>query len=80
VLPINTRSHTFGTVAFWRSAAPHYGCRNWREAMRRFAIQHGKAICMMADDSARIVERDSSLKAGVRVHRLPAENVHWHQN
>jgi hypothetical protein len=80
MIPINMNAHTFGTVSFWRSAAPHYGCRRWREAMRRFALQHGKAICMMADDSARIVERDESRKAGVRVHHVPADGVRWHRS
>lgn len=75
-IPVNMSAHTFGTVAYWRSAAPHYGCRTWKEAMRRFAIQHGKAIAMLADDSARIVERATN-KSGVVVHNLPRESVHW---
>lgn len=80
MIPINMNSATFGTVAFWRSAAPHYGCRAWKEAMRRFAIQHGKAIAILADDGARIVERADTRKAGVIVHTLPAENVRWHRS
>lgn len=80
MIPINTRAFTFGTVAYWKSAAPHYGCRSWKEAMRRFAIQHGKAIAMLADDSARIVERDDKRAAGVIVHELPKENVRWHNS
>jgi len=80
MIPINMNTHTFGTVSFWRSAAPHYGCRTWKEAMRRFAIQHGKAIAMLVNDSARIVERDESRKAGVVVHDLPAESVRWHRS
>lgn len=78
-IPINMRSHTFGTVAFWRSAAPQYGCRSWKEAMRRFAIQHGKAIAILANDGARIVERAAN-KTGVVVHTLPPESVSWHRS
>lgn len=76
-IPVNMNVHTFGTVPYWRSAAPAFGCRTWKEAMRRFALQHGKAIAMLANDGARIVERDDSRKAGVVVHELPAESVKW---
>lgn len=78
-MPINLYGHSVGTVPFWRSAAPHYNCRSWKEAMRRFAIQHGKAIAIMANDDCRFVERDDSAKAGVVVHHLSAANVRWHK-
>jgi hypothetical protein len=75
-IPVNMNTHTFGTVAFWKSAAPHYGVRTWRSAAKRFAQQHGKAIVMHADDSATIMERDSE-QGTIRQHRLPKENVRW---
>lgn len=81
-VPINKRAFTVGTVAYWRSAAPHYSCRSWKSAMDRFAVQHGKAIAMLADDGARIVERGPMQKNGTyRLMRydLPAEAVRWHE-
>ena len=57
MIPIHRNTFAVGTVAFWRSAAPSYGVRSWRSAMDRFAIQHGKAIAMLANDGA--VEHDS---------------------
>ena len=78
-MPIHMNGAAVGTVAFWRSVAPHYGCRTWREAMRRFALQHGKAIAHLADDSARFVERAPSRKDGIVIHHLPKESVRWHR-
>lgn len=77
MIPINMNVATFGTVPYWRSVAPYYKCRTWQEAMRRFALQHGKAIAIMANDDARIVERDEKLKSGVRIHLLSADSVRW---
>lgn len=44
--------------------------------MDRFAMQHGKAIAMLANDGARIVTRNES----GRLERceLPADSVYWH--
>jgi len=79
--PINHTTFNCGTVAFWRSAAPHYGVRSWRSAMDRFAVQHGKAIAMLADDGAVIVERGHMRRNGtfqlVR-HDLEPSAVYWH--
>lgn len=66
-----------GTVAYWRSAAPSYGCRAWREAMRRFARQHGQAVAMLADDSALVVTRCPVNASGVSESRWPAHCVTW---
>lgn len=79
-IPLNTISHTFGTVDQWRARAAGLGCRTWKEAMRRFSFQHGKAIAMLGDDSARIVTRDYSRKSGVSVETLPPEAVKWFQS
>lgn len=79
MIVLNTRSAQFGTVDFWRSARRAYRCRSWKETMRRFALQHGKAIAMLGDDSARIVERDESRASGVRVQTVPAGAVRWVQ-
>lgn len=78
-MPINMRSAHVGTVAYWRSAAPHYGCRSWKEAMRRFALQHGKAIAILANDDCRFVERDESARLGVVAHHIPADRIRWHR-
>lgn len=77
MIPINMTSHTFGTVDYWRSARKSYRCRTWQEAMRRFALQHGKAIAMLGNDDARIVERDDTRKSGVRIHTVQADSVQW---
>jgi len=76
MMPINFYSAHCGTVQFWQSARKPYGARTWKGAMQRFAAQHGKAIAMLADDSAIIIERQES-GALIR-HELPAENVYWH--
>lgn len=77
MIPINMNACTFGTVAFWRSVAPHYGCRSWRTAMARFAAQHGKAIAMLADDSALFAFRDPGKANGTRFESVPAADVKW---
>lgn len=81
MIPIRKFSFYTGTVAFWRSVAPHYGVRSWRSAMNRFAVQHGKAIAMLADDGAVIVERGHMRRNGtfqlVR-HDLEPSAVYWH--
>lgn len=49
--------------------------------MERYAVQHGKAIAIMADDSALIIERGAMCRNGMfRLirHHVPAANVHWH--
>ena len=66
-----------GTVAFWRSAAPAFNCRSWREAMRRYALQHGQAVAMLADDSALVVTRVPVNASGVSETRWPAHKVNW---
>lgn len=77
MIQLSTDSDAFGTVDNWRSRAAGLGCRTWQEAMRRFALAHGKAVAMLGDDSARIVERDSGLKSGARVRTLPPQSVKW---
>lgn len=64
-----------GAVQFWRSAARPYGARSWRGAMERFALQHGRAIAHLADDSALVVER----LPGGRLQRstIAADSVCW---
>lgn len=73
---LNVNAPTVGTVAFWRSAAPSFGVGTWRGAMNAFARQHGKAIALLANDGARIVERDG---ASLAIHTLPADAVRWHK-
>ena len=75
-LPLNVNAATVGTVAYWRSLAPAYGARTWRGGMDAFARQHGKAIALLADDGARIVERDGDR---LTTHTLPADAVRWHK-
>ena len=72
-----------GTVAFWRSVAPHYGVRTWKTAMDRFAVQHGTAIAILGNDGARIVERAHMQRNGTFAlirQDLPPENVRWSPN
>ena len=76
-IPLNANAATVGTVAYWRSLAPAYGARTWRGGMEAFARRHGKAIAMLADDGARIVERDGDR---IITHTLPADAVRWHKN
>jgi len=76
-MPINLNSSHIGTVAFWRSAAPHYGARTWRGAMKAFARHHGKAIAILADDSAMFVTKDETKANAVHVEHLPADQVRW---
>ena len=77
-LPLNVNAATVGTVAYWRSLAPAYGARTWRGGMEAFARQHGKAIALLADDGARIVERNDDGKT-LTTHTLPAAAVRWHK-
>lgn len=82
-IKITTADHCFGTVQFWKSAAPHYGVRTWKSAMDRFAVQHGKAVAMLADESARIVERGPMTASGkFKLFRqeMPREAVVWSRN
>ena len=74
-ISLNINAPTVGTVGFWRSAAPSYGKRTWRSAMDAFALQHGKAIALLADDGAIIVERDAEYH--LTTHTLPAGAVRW---
>lgn len=74
MIPVNMNTASFGTVPFWRSVAPHYGVRTWKSAMRRFAMQHGQAIAMLADDSAMIVDRWCSKLV---TKTIPADQVQW---
>lgn len=74
-IPINKYAPTVGTVKFWRSAAPSFGVRTWRSAMNRFAMQHGKAIAMLANDAALIVEKSGD---SLVTHHLSPNQVHWH--
>lgn len=69
-----------GTVAFWRSVAPHYGVRAWRSAMRRFAMQHGQAVAHLANDSALIVTRSPVSVSGILETTYPAHRVTWINN
>lgn len=73
--PIPLYAAYVGTPAFWRSAAPSFGVRTWRSAMRRFAAQHGRAVAHMADDSAEIVERTP--EGRLRDFVVPADAVRW---
>ena len=79
VLPYNMNTAHFGTVAFWRSAAKHYGARSWATAMRRHALQHGKAVAILADDAGLFVERDPTQADKVTINKLPAGAVYWHR-
>lgn len=79
--PINHTTSNCGTIAFWRSVAPYNGARTWKGAMDRFAVQHGKAIAMLGNDGARIVERGPMRPNGTYQlirHDLPPESVFWH--
>jgi hypothetical protein len=82
MIPIHRNTFAVGTVAFWRSAAPSYGVRSWRSAMDRFAVQHGKAIAMLANDGAAIVERGPMRRNGtfqlIR-HEFSPSDVFWHE-
>ncbi len=75
-IPLNVNAATVGTVAYWRSSAPYFGVRTWRSAMDAFARQHGKAIALLADDGARIVEFDGGR---LTTHTLSADAVRWHK-
>jgi len=82
-IPINATAHTVGTVAYWRSAAKYFGVRTWKSAMDRFAVQHGKAIAILANDGARIVIREGMQRNGMfRLikYDLAPEAVRWHCN
>jgi len=68
--------HT-GTISFWRSAAPSFGVRTWKSAMDRYAIQHGAATAIMADDSAYCVIRCGTTSSGVFRNRYPSVSVTW---
>ena len=81
MIPIKQTAFHVGTVAYWRSAAKHYHCRTWKSAMDRFAAQHGKAVAILGNDGARIVERAHMQRNGMYAlihHDLPPESVFWH--
>ena len=79
MVEIKIPAFNFGKVDFWRSAAPHYACRHWTQAMRRFALQHGRAVAMLGNDDAVIVEKCDSNKSGISVRKLSAYQVKWIQ-
>ena len=64
-----------GTVHFWRTAAPHFGVRKWYSAQDRFALRHGRATAILANDGARVVTRLPDGKLSRRTY--PPEKVHW---
>ena len=78
MIPINMFAPHVGQVSYFKSAAPHYGCRSWREAMRRYCVQHGKAIAHLANDGALIMERDQTRAGGVVIHKMRPDEVIWH--
>lgn len=81
MIPINTKASTVNTVQGWRAMRRHYAARSWRGAMERYAVHHGKAIAIMADDSALIIERGAMARNGLfrlTRHHLPADCVRWH--
>lgn len=79
-IPFNLNAATCGTVGYWRSAAPHYGARTWRGAMKRFALQHGKAVAMLADDGALVMERDPRNPERLFTFSLCPDSVRWHRS
>jgi len=77
-IKIATGAPGLGTQAEWRGRARReYGCRSWREAARRHARQHGRAVVMLADDSALVIRRDDSRARGVTESTHKAECVLW---
>lgn len=82
MIPLHKFSFCTGTIAFWRSVAPYNGARTWKGAMDRFAVQHGKAIAMLGNDGARIVERGPMRRNGtfqlIR-HEFSPSDVFWHE-
>jgi hypothetical protein len=72
MIPVNFTVSTVKTVNQWRALAKRYRVRSWRGAMERYAAEHGKAIAMLADDSALFVEQSAK-----RFH-VPAERIAWH--
>lgn len=76
-MPINVNGAAVRTVREWIAFAPSLGARSWQGAMRRFALEHGKAIAMLADDSALFMERDADSLTGTRTTVLASENVQW---
>ena len=74
MIPINFNTFCCGTVGFWQSARKDYGVRTWKSAMNRFALQHGKAIALLGNDDAIIVECQED---GLVHHHLPAACVRW---
>ena len=81
-IPIFTRGHAVRTVKEWRGMASRYRVRSWQGAMRAFALQHGKAIAMLANDGAIIIERGHMRANGTYPlirHELAPDSVAWHK-
>lgn len=68
-------AHT-GTVGYWRSTQRAFGVRTWRSAFHRFALQHGRAVAMLADDSAIIATRNPET-GKIREQTLHRSRVKW---
>lgn len=82
MIPVNVHSHAFGTVACWRDyrrKVSTYRSKTWFGAMVKFAKQHGKAIAMLGDDSAIILDRADNAQGWVMKH-VPAERMFWHKS
>lgn len=80
-MPIFTRGHAVRTVNEWRGLARHYRVRSWQGAMRAFAMEHGKAIAILANDGALFFERSPMRSNGQQSlirHELSADSVAWH--
>jgi hypothetical protein len=66
-----------GTVAYWRSAAQALGRRSWRGAVDAFALEHGQAVAMLANDSALVVTRAPTAPGGLHRATWPPHLVTW---
>lgn len=80
MIPVNVNVHAFGTVAHWRDyrrKVSTYRAKTWFGSMVKFTKQHGKAIAMLSDDSAIILERADNAQGYVK-HHVPAERMFWH--
>lgn len=77
MMPINVRGAAVRTPREWSALAPSLGVRSWQGAMRRFTLAHGKAIAMLADDSALFMERDPESRTGTRTTTFAASEVMW---
>ena len=80
MIPVNVNTHVFGTVAYWRDyrrKVSTYRSKTWLGAMVKFTKQHGKAVAMLSDDSALILERADNSQGYVK-HYVPADRMIWH--